>query len=160
MSDEELIQELRDMGEHPSRADLPMGRTLRDAADRIEALQADREKAAAQERAKIEADKAAHAATIEGILKSHEAFKQEVSDAVEHCRACSDPAAWTRIKFELERFIIAKPVDPLVEIVDKVALDLHITGASTFHTFRSDGFRNALREALAKRGLKIVETGQ
>ena len=30
---------------------------------------------------KHEADKAAHAATVEGILKSHEAYKQEVSDA-------------------------------------------------------------------------------
>jgi len=28
-----------------------------------------------------EADKAAHAAAVEGILKSHEAYKQEVSDA-------------------------------------------------------------------------------
>lgn len=40
MTDEELIEELREMGEHPCRADLPMGKTLRDAADRIEALQA------------------------------------------------------------------------------------------------------------------------
>jgi len=38
MTDQALMEELRDMGEHPSRADLPMGRTLRDAADRIKAL--------------------------------------------------------------------------------------------------------------------------
>ena len=43
MTDEELIEELREMGEHPCRADLPMGKTLRDAADRIEQLE--REKA-------------------------------------------------------------------------------------------------------------------
>ena len=44
MTDEELIEELREMGEHPCRADLPMGKTLRDAADRFEALKADNEK--------------------------------------------------------------------------------------------------------------------
>lgn len=103
-----------------------------------------------------EADKAAHAATVEGILKAHEAYKQEVSDAVEDL--LSGSVFYQAADARLRRFIIPKPtVDPLVEIVDKVALDLHITGASTFHTFRSDGFRNALREALAKRGLKIVE---
>ena len=96
---------------------------------------------------KHEADKAAHAATIEGILNSHEAYRQKVSDAVEHCRACSDPEAWTRIKFELERFIIAKP-DPLVEALWEAGF-----------AHNKDTAAN-LREALAKRGLKIVETGQ
>lgn len=95
---------------------------------------------------KHEADKAAHAATIEGILKAHEAFKQEVSDAVEHCRACSDPEAWTRVKFELERFIIAKP-DPLQDIL-----------LEEYGHVSADA--DAFRAALAKRGLKIVETEQ
>ena len=89
-----------------------------------------------------EADKAAHAATIEGILKAHEAYKREVSDAVEHCRACSDPEAWTRIKFELDRFIIAKP-DPLADAW------IEATGNTVG--------MGPLNEALAKRGLKIVE---
>lgn len=93
---------------------------------------------------KHEADKAAHAATIEGILKAHEAYKQDVSDAVEHCRACSDPEAWTRIKFELERFIIPKP-DPLVAAMAECGVD----------PFES--WADQLREALAKRGFKIVE---
>jgi hypothetical protein len=93
---------------------------------------------------KHEADKAAHAATVEGILNSHEAFRQKVSDAVEHCRACSDPEAWTRIKFELERFIIPKP-DPLVAAMAECGVD----------PFES--WADQLREALAKRGLKIVE---
>ena len=89
-----------------------------------------------------EADKAAHAATIEGILKSHEAFRQKVSDAVEHCRAYSDPEAWTRIKFELERFIIPKP-DPLADAW------IEATGNTVG--------MEPLNEALAKRGFKIVE---
>ena len=100
---------------------------------------------------KHEADKAAHAATVEGILNSHEAYKQDVSDAVEdtkfmvetHC----DTEALALVSNRLNRFIIPKPtVDPLVEALAE--LDW------------SDKYAERLREALAKRGLKIVETGQ
>lgn len=98
---------------------------------------------------KHEADKAAHAATVEGILKAHEAYKREVSDAVEHCRACSDPEAWTRIKFELDRFIIPKP-DPLVEALNA------LPNVCCEDEFDADDAAK-LREALAKRGFKIVE---
>lgn len=78
-------------------------------------------------------------------IEQHEAFRQKVSDAVEHCRACSDPEAWTRIKFELDRFIIRKP-DPLADAW------IEATG--------NTAGMEPLNEALAKRGLKIVETGQ
>jgi maltooligosyltrehalose synthase len=44
MTDEELIEELSEMGRHPCRAHLPMGETLRQAADRIEALTAEVER--------------------------------------------------------------------------------------------------------------------
>lgn len=44
MTDEELIEELSEMGRHPCRAHLPMGETLRQAADRIEALTAENER--------------------------------------------------------------------------------------------------------------------
>lgn len=40
MTDEELIEELSEMGRHPCRAHLPMGERLRQAADRIETLTA------------------------------------------------------------------------------------------------------------------------
>lgn len=40
MTLDELVEELREMGEHPCRAHLPMGATLREAATRIEALEA------------------------------------------------------------------------------------------------------------------------
>lgn len=82
------------------------------------------------------------------LHERHEAFKQEVSDAVEHCRRCSDPEAWTRIKFELARFIIAKP-DPLVEALREVD-----TGPVWDS---SQDYANKVRAALAKRGLEIVE---
>jgi hypothetical protein len=41
MTDEELIEELSEMGRHHCRAHLPMGETLRQASDRIEALAAE-----------------------------------------------------------------------------------------------------------------------
>jgi hypothetical protein len=41
MTDEELIEELSEMGGHPCRARLPMGERLRQAASRIEALTAE-----------------------------------------------------------------------------------------------------------------------
>ena len=54
-------------------------------------------------------------------IEQHEAFRQEVSDAVKHCHACSDPEVWRRIKFELDRFIIPKSKpDPLVDVLDKM----------------------------------------
>jgi hypothetical protein len=46
MPDEELIEELSEMGGHPRRAHLPMGETLRQAADRLKALKAEVERLA------------------------------------------------------------------------------------------------------------------
>ena len=88
-----------------------------------------------------EADKAAHAATIEGILKAHEAYKQEVSDAVVEYFG---PKYLDIILagYLLERFIISKP-DPLADAW------IEATGNTVG--------MGPLNEALAKRGLKIVE---
>jgi hypothetical protein len=44
MTDEELIEELSEMGRHPCRAHLPMGERLRQASDRIETLTAENER--------------------------------------------------------------------------------------------------------------------
>lgn len=72
------------------------------------------------------------------------AFKQEVSDAVE------DLLKWPSIRQQqiiasaLSRFVIAKP-DPLVEVL---------------YDFGSKVTAAELRQALAARGLKIVEQDQ
>ena len=85
-------------------------------------------------------------------IEQHEAFRQEVSDAVEHCRRCSDPEAWTRIKFELEPFIIPAPKpDPLVEVLAQ--LDFLPWKKLSGH---ADDFRAAL-DAL---GFEIREKGK
>jgi len=48
-------------------------------------------------------------------IEQHEAFKLEVSDRIEACRAAW-PGSWAQFSDTLERFIIAKP-DPLVEVI-------------------------------------------
>ena len=85
-------------------------------------------------------------------IEQHEAFRQEVSDAVVHCHACSDPEVWRRIKFELDRFIIAKPKpDPLVAAVHEVD-----TGPAWDSP---EDYCNKIRAALEARGLEIREKG-
>ena len=76
-------------------------------------------------------------------IEQHEAYKQEVSDAVESyfCGVCPP-------HYILARFIIPKPtVDPLVEALIKGGI-VNLGAAE----MAAD-----IREALAKRDLKIVE---
>ena len=84
----------------------------------------------------------AHARAIE----QHEAFKREVSDAVEEIAkvwGTADPA-WGYLR----RFIIAKP-DPLVDAIREMAL----TDATPEDADR-------LRAALAARGLEVRKIGE
>ena len=83
-------------------------------------------------------------------IEQHEAFRQEVSDAVKHCHACSDPEVWRRIKFELDCFIIPKPKpDPLVAALEGVTFD---------HYPPNDA--KTIRAALDARGFEIREKGK
>ena len=83
----------------------------------------------------------AHARAIE----QHEAFKLEVSDAVENVRRVVKPLAWDQaIGPLISRFIIAKP-DPLVEV---------LWDAGFAH---NKDTADQLRAALAARGLEIRE---
>ena len=76
----------------------------------------------------------AHARAIE----QHEAFRQEVSDAVQD-------AVDRKVSFlKLRRFIIAKPVDPLVEVLDECGFGVSSNAADD------------IRAAIEKRGGKIV----
>ena len=86
-------------------------------------------------------------------IEQHEAFRQEVSDAVEahYAEAYIEPTG------RLTRFIIAKP-DPLVEAAQEVAenaarkMGIELTARAVEAEWAED-----LRAALTKRGLKIVE---
>ena len=75
-------------------------------------------------------------------IEQHEAFRQEVSDAVEK--------HWGNMPCEFDRFIIPKP-DPLVDALYEA---FPISFADT--PMLPDDMSN-FHEALAKRGLKIVE---
>ena len=78
------------------------------------------------------------------LLEQHEAFRQEVSDAVEDYVGYVPP---DNPAHPITRFIITKP-DPLVEAVKDILDDDSLHNA--------DEFSEAIRAALAKRGGRIV----
>lgn len=79
-------------------------------------------------------------------IEQHEAFRKEVSDAVEEALGCDFPNR-TTVKACFGSFIITKPVDPLVEAWN------YMLRESKPGEDRLDVFR----EALAKRGLQVTE---
>ena len=84
----------------------------------------------------------ARAALIRAI-EQHEAFRQEVSDAITGFDEYGTEAAWEK----LSRFIIAKP-DPLVEALDSLGLE------------KADEWAPDIRKALAARGLEVRKIGE
>lgn len=83
-------------------------------------------------------------AEYEEVCKLHEAFRQEVSDAVEQLLAWPSIRSQGIIVDSVARFIIAKPLDPLVEAMQE--------------WWDADGYANieTFRAAIEKRGGKIV----
>lgn len=86
-------------------------------------------------------------------IEQHEAFRQEVSDAVEAVFAGyhDAPIPWVVMRRKLEPFIIAKP-DPLVEVI----ADYKRTKGTGEYATNKD-MAAALRAALAARGLEVRE---
>jgi len=80
---------------------------------------------------------------------AHAQFRQEVSDEIERC-ILSDFT-----KERLSRFIIPKPVDPLVEVLDTMLRRRTFEPAAEVVADEAAW----LRAALAERGLKLVEVG-
>ena len=87
----------------------------------------------------------AHARAIE----QHEAYKREVSDAVEKAlyQMRANQLMQAQVAPTLTRFIIAKP-DPLVEALDSLGLE------------KADEWAPDIRKALAARGGRIVWEGE
>lgn len=90
-------------------------------------------------------------------IEAHEAFKQSVSDAVKdtlrlarNVEISLGSVILTKFRNNLSRFIIRQPVDPLVEALQEIYPDGSIP----------NGDAENLRQALAARGLQIVEIGQ
>ena len=85
--------------------------------------------------------------SINRAIEQHEQFKRDVSDAVKRSiDDCGhDGMRKAHISSRLDRFILPKPVDPLVEIMDK-------------RFGLTEDYAIELREALAARGLTITET--
>lgn len=85
----------------------------------------------------------AHARAIE----QHEAFKREVSDAVEKLLAWPSIRSQGIIVDSVAPFIIAKP-DPLVEVMNEMGFGMSKTASEDF------------RAALAARGLEVRKIGE
>ena len=81
-------------------------------------------------------------------LEQHEAFRQEVSDAVEKLIDRVSVNERQRVEPALSRFIIAKP-DPLVEVINDADDMVRKPDAPSY--------AEAIRAALAVRGLEIRE---
>jgi len=83
-------------------------------------------------------------------IERHEAYKQEVSDAVEvaNIRAKELKRNTSYIVNHMQYFIIPKPVDPLVEAVGD-AMQAH-------EVYSKYELTDSLRTALAARGGRIV----
>ncbi len=82
---------------------------------------------------------------LEAAIEQHEAYKQEVSDAITGFDEYGTEAAWEK----LSRFIIAKP-DPLVEALGELA-DRNMEAEQAAET---------LRAAIEARGGRIVWEGE
>ena len=88
--------------------------------------------------------------TLEAVrraIEQHEQFKREVSDAVEYFM--DGPVGLGTARERLGRFILPKPVDPLVEALNEALLSEQDMGALEM--------ADAVRAALAKRGLEVRE---
>ena len=81
-------------------------------------------------------------------IEQHEQFKREVSDVAEGILNCTNINKRYGACLTLNRFILPKPVDPLVE----ACTEAHGHG---YHDTEA-AFADQLRAALAKRGGKIV----
>jgi len=91
----------------------------------------------------------AHARAIE----QHEAFRQEVSDAITGFDEYGTEAAWER----LSRFIIAKP-DPLVEVIATALREGSPFDEDGSHDYTAEA--KAVASAIRARGLEVRKIGE
>ena len=88
MTDEELIEELSEMGRHYCRAHLPMGEKLRQASDRIKALTAEVERLAS-----VATDFASSLIVAENNLSHVSEENERLREAL---RVYAGPMEWTQ----------------------------------------------------------------
>ena len=83
-------------------------------------------------------------------IEQHEQFKREVSDAVEAVFAGyhDAPIPWVVMRSKLEPFILPKPVDPLVAVMDDF---MSMEGGCLEECVKQ------FRVALARQGLEVRE---
>lgn len=89
-------------------------------------------------------------------IEQHEAYKQDVSDRIEACRAAW-PGSWAQFSDTLDRFIIPKS-DPLVDVI--------VTALREGSPFYEDGSHDYTTEAkviaaaIRASGLEVRKIGE
>lgn len=89
----------------------------------------------------------------ERVCKQHEAFRQEVSDAITGFDEYGTEAAWEK----LSRFIIAKP-DPLVEVIATALREGSPFDEDGSHDYTAEA--KAVASAIRARGLEVRKIGE
>jgi hypothetical protein len=99
---------------------------------------------------RLERGYAAHEALLRAI-EQHEAFKQEVSDAVKEALKYINRNRSHEAASAICNFVIRKP-DPLVEVLDNICI--------ATEEYPATEYARRIRAALEARGLEIREKGQ
>ena len=86
-------------------------------------------------------------------IEQHEAFRQEVSDAITGFDEYGTEAAWEK----LSRFIIAKP-DPLVEVIATALREGSPFDEDGSHDYTAEA--KAVASAIRARGLEVRKIGE
>lgn len=100
-----------------------------------------------------ETDRIRNFATICRAIEQHEAFKHEVSDAVEFSIANYEGLAFPR----LTRFIIAKP-DPLVEVISSALREGSPFDEDLSHDYTAEA--KVIAAAIRASGLEVRKIGE
>jgi hypothetical protein len=100
-------------------------------------------------------ERAAHEATKAELQALWEAVQAVIPDTIMFVGARWQSENLVKVANELlprlQALLPTPAADPLDEIVQQIADDLHITGASSLHTIRADDFRKALKQALTRK---------
>lgn len=91
-------------------------------------------------------------------IEQHEAFRREVSDAVEALMRLGDMMSFFDVRQALSRFILPKPVDPLVEVIATALLDGSPFDEDGSHDYTAEA--TCILSAMEARGYEFTKIGE
>lgn len=91
-------------------------------------------------------------------IEQHEAFRRDVSDAVEALMRLGDMMSFFDVRQALSRFILPKPVDPLVEVIATALLDGSPFDEDGSHDYTAEA--TCILSAMEARGYEFTKIGE